>query len=161
MNHRFKLVLMEAPPENIDDVLHFTDTQKKRHAEKRRYARRNCSKQYAQLLEKAHVRPRIEPAVICRPTDHRQERARETNFSKGKKHLARFKPARMPAHQRVKQQKINRRNETRRKRQAAVSPPQPKCEKPVKEKIRADRHKAHQHWGVTLADRVERRRQNL
>ena len=42
-----------------------------------------------------------------------------------------------------------------------MSPPEPKCKKPVKEKIRADRQKTHHHWRVAFADRVKRRRQHF
>ena len=60
--------------------------------------------------------------VIRRPTNQRQQRAGDTNFAKRDQHLARFKPARVPAHQRVEQKKIDRRDEAGRKRKAAVSP---------------------------------------
>ena len=55
--------------------------------------------------------------VIRRPTDQRQQRAGHTNFSECDQHLARFKPARVPAHQRVEQKKIDRRDEARSKTQ--------------------------------------------
>ena len=46
-------------------------------------------------------------------------------------HLARFEPARVPAHQRVEQKKIDRRDEAGREGKAAVSPPEPEREQPV------------------------------
>jgi hypothetical protein len=63
-------------------------------------------------LEEPHVGPRIQPQVIRRPANQRQQRAGDANFSERDQHLARFKPARMPPHQRVKQKKIDRRHET-------------------------------------------------
>ena len=100
-------------PENINDVLHFADAQKKRRAEKCGAGKRNRREEYRQFLEEPHVRPRIQPQIIRRPTNERQQRAGHTNFSKRDQHLARFKPARVPAHQRVEQKKIDRGDEAR------------------------------------------------
>src|SRR5437660_10140857 len=75
-------------PEYINDVLHFAHAQKKRRAEKRAAGARNRREQYRQFLEEPHVRPRIQPPVICSPADLRQQRARETNFSERSQYLA-------------------------------------------------------------------------
>ena len=100
-------------PEDIDNVLHFADAQKKRRAEKCSAGKRNRREEYRQFLQEPHVRPRIEPPMIRRPTNERQQRTGHTNFSKRDQHLARFKPARVPAHQRVEQKKIDRGDEAR------------------------------------------------
>jgi len=97
--------------EHINDVLHFADAQEKRRAEKRGSSERDGREQYGQLLEEPHVRPRIQPQVICRPANESQQGACDTNFCERNEHLARFEPACMPAHQRVEQKKIDRRDE--------------------------------------------------
>src|SRR3954451_78735 len=103
------------------------------------------------------ARPRVEPKIVSRPADQRQQGAGETNLCETNQRLPRLQPSGMPAHQHVKQQKIDRRNEARRKCKAAMAPAQPEGEKPVEKKVRANSEKAHQHWRVAFADRVKRR----
>src|SRR5262249_8216952 len=53
------LQLADFSPENINDVLHFADTQKKCRTEKSGAGNRNRHEQYRQFLQEPHVRPRI------------------------------------------------------------------------------------------------------
>src|SRR5262245_17386437 len=98
--------------ENVNDVLHLADSQKKCRSEKSGSGNCNCCEEYRQLLEEPHVRPRVQPEVIRRPTDQRQQRTGDTNFSESDQHSASLQPARVPAHQRVEQKKVNRGDET-------------------------------------------------
>src|SRR5262249_61899340 len=125
-------------PENINDVLDFAHAQKKRRAEKCGPSKRNCREEYRQLLEKPHVRPCIQPPVIRRPANESEQRTCNANFSECNQHLTRLEPARMPAHQRVEQKKIDRRDEAGGKRKAAMSPPQSEREQPVQKQVRSD-----------------------
>src|SRR6266550_4935383 len=75
--------------------------------------------------------------------------------------MACLQSVRVMAHQDVKQQKIDRRDEARGKGKAAMSPAKSKCKKPVQKKIRTDCQKTYDHRRIAFADRVERRRQHF
>ena len=104
---------MKAPSENVNDVLHLADAEKKRRAEKSAYGDCNCRDEYRQLFEEPHVRPRVQPEVIRRPTNQRQQRTSDTNFPERDQHLRRFQSSRVAAHQCVEQKKVDRGNEAR------------------------------------------------
>ena len=104
---------MEAPPENIDDILHLADAQKKCRAEKSGSGNHNCCEEYHDLLQEPHVRPSVQPEIIRRLTNQSQQPTGDTDFCERDQHLARFQPAGVPAHERVEQKKVDRRDETR------------------------------------------------
>src|SRR5262249_33908427 len=104
---------MKASPENVNDVLHLADAEKKCRSEKSSYSSCNCCEEYRQLLEEPHVRPRVQPEIIRSPTDQRQQRTSDTNFSERDQHLRRLQPSGVPPHERVEQKKVNRGNEAR------------------------------------------------
>src|SRR5215469_10287557 len=99
---------MKASPEDVNDVLHLADAEKKCRSEKSGCGSCNCCEEYRQLLEESHVRPRVQPQIIRSPTDQRQESSGNTNFPERDQHLRRFQPTRVPAHQRVEQKKVER-----------------------------------------------------
>ena len=60
--------------------MHFAHPQQERADEKRDHTKRNRDEQGAYLCDKAQLRPRVEPLVICRPADQRQQCTGDANL---------------------------------------------------------------------------------
>src|SRR4029077_6575290 len=145
----------------IENIADFVDMQQKCRAEKYRSANENCAKKGEEFFEEAQMLPCIQPTVICQPANQREQQTGQANLGKTRKHATAFQSPRLPPHQRVKQKKIDCRYNAGGKRQAAMSPTKPESEKPVQEKICANREEANDHRSVAFADRVKGRRQHF
>ena len=105
--------------------------------------------------------PGIEAPIIRRPANERHQTGSQTNLGETDEHATTLQSACLLPHQPVKQKKIDRRDDTGRKRQSAMPPSQSESKEPVQKKIRSNRQKTNEHWGVAFADRVKSRRQHL
>jgi len=113
------------------------------------------------FFQKAQTLPSIQPTVIGRPANQREQHTSHANFSKAGEHPARFQFPCVPPHQPVEQKKIERLRRGLSKTRAAMSPAKAERKKPVEKQIQADCKETHVHWRLAFVDRIKCRRQHF
>src|SRR5262249_45413600 len=106
--------------------------------------------------DKTQLFPGIKAPVIRRPANQRHQPGSQANLGETGERAMALESARLLPHQPVKQEKIDRRDNAGRKRQSAMSPAEPESKEPVQKKIRSNRQKTNEHWGVAFTNCIKR-----